>query len=73
MGIPPIPKSSVLRFLEYLDAAAFKVTGRNRYLESVKDSQRLELMRLRDENLRLRFLARIAPDAEVPRFSQEAK
>lgn len=62
-----IPKSSIRRFLDYAEATALRITGRIRYLESVKDSQRLELMRLRDENLRLRVLARIAPEAEVPR------
>lgn len=73
MSIPPIPKSSIRRFLDYVDAAALKVTGRVRYLQSVKDSQRMEIMRLREENLNLRWLAKIHPEAEVPRAPREAK
>lgn len=73
MSIPPIPKSSIRRFLNCMDAAAMKISGRVRYLQSVKDSQRIELMRLRDENLRLRKLAGIAPMAEVPRLAPEVK
>jgi hypothetical protein len=37
------------------------------YLTSVKDASRLHRMRLAEENLWLRELAGIAPDAEVPR------
>lgn len=70
MSIPPIQQSSVDRFRQCLYAAAAKVTGRIRYLESVKNSQRLQIMRLSDENLNLRRLAGVAPGAEVPKVGE---
>lgn len=58
-------RAAVQRLNDIFDAE--RLRQRNRYLVSVKDSQRAELIRLREENLRLRELARIAPGAEVPK------
>ena len=44
-----------------------RLAGRVAYLTSVKDASRMTRMRLAEENLWLRELAGIAPDAEVPR------
>jgi len=67
MSIPPLPPWSIMKFRECVQALAWRIRGRLRYLESTNDARRLEIMRLRDENLRLRELANIAPMAEVPR------
>lgn len=71
MSVPPIQQRSIDRFRECLYAAAAKITGRIRYLESVKNSQRLQIMRLSEENLNLRRLAKIAPGAVVPKVEEQ--
>lgn len=63
-------RDAVKRLNDLFDAE--RLRRRCRYLESVKDSQRAELMRLREENMRLRQLARVAPDAEVPKLPEFA-
>lgn len=64
MNIRQKLREAVQRLNEIFDAE--RLRRRNRYIVSVKDAQRAELMRLREENLRLRELARIAPEADVP-------
>lgn len=68
MNIRQKLREAVQRLNEIFDAE--RLRRRNRYLVSVKDAQRAELMRLREENLRLRELARIAPEADVPKQSE---
>lgn len=66
VSLPPIPPWSIMKFRECLQALAWRIRGRVRYLESTNDARRLEIMRLRDENLRLRHLAVVHPQGEVP-------
>jgi hypothetical protein len=70
MSIPPIPPWSIMKFRECVQCLAWRIRGRVRYLESTNDARRLELMRLRDENLRLRHLAGISPQGKVPLVPQ---
>lgn len=66
MSIPPIPPWSIMNFRECVQALAWRICGRLRYLESTNEARRRQVLKLQEENSKLRRLMRISPKGEIP-------